>query len=181
MKKRLLSIFLVLALCLTCVPSALAVGDVRFSGGDGTVNAPYEISTAHDLFALAEAVNSGTSYQGQYFRLTNDIDLEGKAWTPIGNSASAQGQQFLGSFDGGGYHGERPVCRGNTWIRRTVRRCWKVEPDHYGRSEKPAGGGRSICREGFFLILCRRGCWVCWLWCQNHRLLLPRNRRNNSR
>ena len=103
MKKRLLSIFLVLALCLTCVPSALAVGDVRFSGGDGTVNAPYEIKTADDLFALAEAVNSGTSYQGQYFRLTNDIDLEGKAWTPIGNSASAQGQQFLGSFDGGGY------------------------------------------------------------------------------
>lgn len=107
MKKRLLSICLVLALCLTCVPSALAVGDVRFSGGDGTENAPYQISTADDLFALAEAVNSGTSsYQDQYFCLTNDIDLKTNAsnpWTPIGNSASAQGQQFLGSFDGGGY------------------------------------------------------------------------------
>ena len=107
MKKRLLSICLVLALCLTCVPSALAVGDGHFSGGDGTENAPYQISTADDLFALAEAVNSGTSsYQDQYFCLTNDIDLKTNAsnpWTPIGNNASAQGQQFLGSFDGDGY------------------------------------------------------------------------------
>ena len=59
MKRRLLSISLVLALCLTCVPSALAVGDVRFSGGTGTVDAPYLIRKAEDLFALAEAVNSG--------------------------------------------------------------------------------------------------------------------------
>ena len=105
MKRRLLSISLVLALCLTCVPSALAVGDVRFSGGTGTVDAPYLIRKAEDLFALAEAVNSGTSYQGQYFRLTNDIDLETDAdnpWIPIGNSVTTLGRQFLGSFDGGG-------------------------------------------------------------------------------
>ncbi len=106
MKKRLLSICLVLALCLTCVPSALAVGDVRFSGGDGTEKAPYEITTADDLFALAKAVNKGTSYQGKHFRLTKDIDLGTDAnhpWTPIGNSVSAEGgRQFLGSFDGGG-------------------------------------------------------------------------------
>ena len=107
MKKRLLSICLVLALCLTCVPSALAVGDVRFSGGTGTPGDPYQISTAQDLFDLAEEVNSGTSsYQDQYFCLTKDIDLGTDAnhpWTPIGNSVSAQGRQFLGSFDGGGY------------------------------------------------------------------------------
>ena len=105
MKRRLLSISLVLALCLTCVPSALAVGNVRFSGGTGTVDAPYLIRKAEDLFALAEAVNSGTSYQGQYFRLTNDIDLETDAdnpWIPIGNSVTTLGRQFLGSFDGGG-------------------------------------------------------------------------------
>lgn len=101
MKKRLLSICLVLALCLTCVPSALAVGDGRFSGGTGTPSSPYLISNAQDLFDLAEAVNSGTSsYQDQYFCLTKDIDLEGKAWTPIGDRLDQDGRQFLGTFDG---------------------------------------------------------------------------------
>ena len=107
MKKRLLSICLVLALCLTCVPSALAVGDVRFSGGNGLPGNPYLISTAQDLFDLAKAVNEDKNNYDYYsFLLTNDIDLKTNAsnpWTPIGNSASAQGQQFLGSFDGGGY------------------------------------------------------------------------------
>ena len=98
MKKRLLSICLVLALCLTCVPSALAVGDVRFSGGDGTENTPYEISTADDLFALADAVNNGMSYEGEYFSLTNDINLDGQAWTPIGDRLNQD--EFLGTFDG---------------------------------------------------------------------------------
>ena len=100
MKKRLLSICLVLALCLTCVPSALAVGDVRFSGGTGMPGDPYQIRTAQDLFDLAKAVNSGMSYQGQYFRLTDDIDLKGKAWTPIGDRLDQDGRQFLGTFDG---------------------------------------------------------------------------------
>ena len=98
MKKRLLSICLVLALCLTCVPSALAVGDVRFSGGNGLPGNPYLISTAQDLFDLAKAVNKGTSYEGEYFRLTDDIDLEGKAWTPIGDRLDQD--EFLGTFDG---------------------------------------------------------------------------------
>ena len=102
MKKRLLSICLVLALCLTCVPSALAVGDEHFSGGTGTPSDPYQISTAQDLFALAKAVNKGTSYEDKYFRLTKDIDLEGKAWAPIGDRLDQDGRQFLGSFDGGG-------------------------------------------------------------------------------
>ncbi len=109
MKKRLLSICLVLALCLTCVPSALAVGDGRFSEGNGTPDDPYQISTAQDLFALADAVNSGTSYEGEYFLLTDNIDLEGEAWTPIGDRLDQDGRQFLGTFDGND-HTVRGLC-----------------------------------------------------------------------
>ena len=104
MKKRMLSFVLALALCLTLLPTALAAGNASFSGGSGTAEDPYQISTAEDMFALAEAVNQDkVSYEGSYFRLTKDIDLGNIHWTPIGNNASREGRQFLGSFDGGGY------------------------------------------------------------------------------
>ena len=104
MKKRMLSIVLALALCLTFIPTALATGSKTFSGGTGTADDPYLISTAEDMFALAEAVNQyHEDYEGSYFRLTKDIDLETDAdnpWTPIGNNPSTRSPQFLGSFDG---------------------------------------------------------------------------------
>ena len=104
MKKRMLSFVLALALCLTLLPTALAAGSASFSGGSGTAEDPYQISTAEDMFALADAVNlDNVSYEGSYFLLTKDIDLGNTPWTPIGDSASAEGRQFLGSFDGGGY------------------------------------------------------------------------------
>ena len=102
MKKRMLSFVLALALCLTLLPTALAAGSASFSGGSGTAEDPYQISTAEDMFALADAVNrDNVSYEGSYFLLTKDIDLGNTLWTPIGDSASAEGRQFLGSFDGG--------------------------------------------------------------------------------
>ncbi len=104
MKKRMLSIVLALALCLTFIPTALATGSKTFSGGTGTADDPYLISTAEDMFALAEAVNKDSEdYEGSYFRLTKDIDLETDAdnpWTPIGNNPRTKSPQFLGSFDG---------------------------------------------------------------------------------
>ena len=76
-----------------------------FSGGSGTAEDPYQISTAEDMFALANAVNrEKVSYEGIYFLLTKDIDLETDAsrqWNPIGYSANEGMPQFLGSFDGG--------------------------------------------------------------------------------
>lgn len=104
MKKRMLSIVLALALCLTFIPTALATGSKTFSGGTGTADDPYLISTAEDMLALAEAVNQdGNTYEYYHFRLTNDIDLGTNAenpWTPIGKNSSANSPQFLGSFDG---------------------------------------------------------------------------------
>lgn len=78
----------------------------KFAGGAGTVDDPYKISTGAELAYLAEKVNGGESYSGEYFKLTNDIRLNeqdvptgGNSWTPIGNSDNG----FNGIFDGDGH------------------------------------------------------------------------------
>ena len=67
----------------------------------------YEVSQASDLAWLAAAVNgtlpetrsiAADSYVGKTFVLTEDIDLGGYEWTPIGSSANP----FQGVFDGNG-------------------------------------------------------------------------------
>ncbi len=65
--------------------------------GSGTEDAPYQISNAGQLFWFAQQVNSGNgSINGSINgKLTTDINLESRAWTPITN--------FSGTFDGAGY------------------------------------------------------------------------------
>ncbi len=66
--------------------------------GSGTESDPYQVSTAEELAAFREAVNSGEDYAGKTVTLTADITLSGN-WTPIGN----QSGQFKGTFEGGGH------------------------------------------------------------------------------
>jgi len=67
-----------------------------FSGGSGTENVPYLISSKADMEALAEAVNNGNNYsQGKFFLLTKDITEE--VTTAIGGYTIP----FQGTFDGG--------------------------------------------------------------------------------
>ena len=69
------------------------------SGGSGTVNAPYLISSEADMIALANAVNNGTNYSYQkYFLLTQDLTIIS---TVIGYSSTTR-YTFQGVFDGGG-------------------------------------------------------------------------------
>ena len=59
------------------------------------------ISTADELFAFAKAVNEdGNKFSGLTVFLTADIDLENKAWTPIGQTGATE---FKGTFDGDGH------------------------------------------------------------------------------
>jgi predicted ribosomally synthesized peptide with SipW-like signal peptide len=67
-----------------------------YGGGLGTEKKPYLISSVFQLQGLALTVNLGTSYSGKYFKLTNDIDLDGINWTPIGKWENV----FAGTFDG---------------------------------------------------------------------------------
>ena len=63
----------------------------------------FEISTAAQLAGLAQLVNSGTeTFPDKIIKLTADIDLGGKTWTPIGNSIKAN-FAFKGGFYGQGH------------------------------------------------------------------------------
>ena len=66
------------------------------------------VANAAELALLAKQVNSGTSYKDYTVKLTDDIDLDGNAWTPIGKSSAS----FNGIFDGQGH------TISNLWISR---------------------------------------------------------------
>lgn len=71
---------------------------IRF--GNGTESNPYLISTADELAYLASQVNSGNTYEGTYFQLTSNINLNQTEWTPIGSTNNS----FKGIFDGAGHY-----------------------------------------------------------------------------
>ena len=66
--------------------------------GEGTEEAPYQINSAADLAYLASSVNGGESYEGKYFVLNVNVNLNNYSWTPIGTAATP----FAGIFDGNG-------------------------------------------------------------------------------
>lgn len=67
-------------------------GEAKIAKNPGAIM----IYTAEDLFELAASVNAGNTYAGKMVLLGADIDLNGAAWTPIGNSTYS----FQGTFDG---------------------------------------------------------------------------------
>ena len=89
-----------------------------YSGGIGTKDNPWLISSVKDLQTLANTINNGDAakfdanctdtgdgipgnYHGYYFKQTTDLDLSRIAsWDPIGYSGSCY---FAGHYDGGGY------------------------------------------------------------------------------
>lgn len=68
-----------------------------YTGGEGTKDNPYKISSADELANLSEQVYAGNTYARGHFLLTNDLNLEGRNWRPIGR----KDKEFSGSFDGG--------------------------------------------------------------------------------
>lgn len=97
------------------------------SGGRGTQDDPWLISTADDLKALADYINRGDAadcdtdgcgedignFHGYYFKQTADIDLKGAAWDPIGYSDES-GFYFSGHYDGGNHVIRNAVSSGIT-------------------------------------------------------------------
>ena len=118
MKKRIGSVLLALALCLSLLPATVLAEDATawdgntataFAGGTGTKSDPYQIADGAQLAYLASEVNKGQKYENSYFVLTADINLNNKDWTPIANSFSNAlfgGSDYLvfsGNLDGKGH------------------------------------------------------------------------------
>ena len=72
---------------------SLALNGVAYIG---TEENPYTINNRDDLVAFRNRVNSGTTYEGLFVKLMDDIDC-GSTWTPIGNYVT---NAFKGTFDG---------------------------------------------------------------------------------
>lgn len=66
-----------------------------------------EIGTYDQLVNFRNKVNAGASYSGMTVKLTADIDISERAWTPIGaahrDKIEAQTNVFQGTFDGQGH------------------------------------------------------------------------------
>lgn len=110
--KKIVSLALVLALCLSLLPVTVFAeegGEIQrptYSGGEGTQDKPYLLSKKEDILALRDflidnedasldADNCGLgAYHGYYFKLTNDIDMSDVEWMPF---------NFNGVLDGAGH------------------------------------------------------------------------------
>lgn len=89
----------------TLTPSTAWDGAEREQpGGSGTRTDPYQIGSGAELAWLANAVNNASSGTKLYVELTDDIDLGGQPWTPIGKFGfSSSDRSFSGSFRGNGH------------------------------------------------------------------------------
>ena len=66
--------------------------------GSGTEADPFIISSPNHLAYLAQQVKAGNTYDGVYFKQTEDFNLNSKTWTSIGTTS----KKFAGNYDGGG-------------------------------------------------------------------------------
>ena len=82
--------------------SSGAWAQTRYSGS-GTSSDPYLIQSVSDWNTFADAVTNGTSYNGNYFRLTTDITVSKTAGNPTNIWNQALSTSFRGTFDGDGH------------------------------------------------------------------------------
>lgn len=77
----------------------------QFSGGTGTANDPYQISTEADWSTLCSNVNSNTcTYSGKFFKMMADITVsETFSTAPTKMVGRGENVNFRGTFDGNGY------------------------------------------------------------------------------
>ena len=79
--------------------------------GEGTEQAPYLIEKPSNLAYLSQKVTAGESYEGKFFKLTTNLDMNGKDFPVIGyyyekadpetgDPIEDMSHYFAGVFDG---------------------------------------------------------------------------------
>ncbi|MDY4994169.1 MAG: hypothetical protein SO081_01245, partial [Oscillospiraceae bacterium] len=104
MKKRMVSLLLVLVMLLGLLPTAALAAP---ASGSGTAEDPYLIATAQELVDFRDEVNGSAKKSTSKLcaKLTANIDLGNEAWTPIGKMTNTYSDYvaFGGVFDGDGH------------------------------------------------------------------------------
>ncbi len=106
MKKKITSLALVLALCLSLLPVTVFAEEEAEVPAEELIRT--HISTVAELQAFATEVNNG-AYDGKtdaVVSLDADLDLNGTSWVPIGSNFDNQGNlqhYFSGKFYGNGH------------------------------------------------------------------------------
>ena len=114
-KKIMVAVLLSLSMVVSFMPTNVFAAEVpTFSGGNGTQEDPWLISSSNDLIELADWVNSekaktfdmddcGTGYfHGYYFKQISNIDLTGVNFAPIGYTDTDE-IYFSGNYDGNNF------------------------------------------------------------------------------
>ena len=86
------------------IEEAFALLDARNSivlTGAGTAEDPYLIANLDQLLKIDRIINSNDiQFRASYYKLTDDIDMAGQKWVPLGGNSAATA--FTGGFDGNG-------------------------------------------------------------------------------
>ncbi len=118
----------------------------QFSGGTGTSNDPYIISTPEEL----KSIGHNPRLMRCHFILAENLDLKDHSLHPIGNSV----YPYTGVFDGDGYTISNLTIQGGLfgWIAgcdSEIRNCRLVDPN-----VEWAGGALVDCLENGSIINC---------------------------
>ena len=102
MKQRLLVLCITAMLIISMFPVAALAADTWDGTADtswyNAAETTFILTTAEQIAGLATLVNNGNDFAGISVSLDDDIDLDGRQWTPIGT-----GDAFNGIFDGSGH------------------------------------------------------------------------------
>ncbi len=117
-KNIIVSVFCITHICFICLSFCSCFTKTNNSNnensdnqislkGSGSVEDPFQLSNADDLYFFAKTVNEDKiTYYNQNVALMSDIDLKGNEWTPIGVEKdywSKDIRPFSGNFNGNGF------------------------------------------------------------------------------